>query len=419
MPQSAGSPPHPFVKWGVCGLLLLATMLNYMDRLTLNQTASRIKNQFDIGNPQYADLETGFGFAFAIGAVGSGLIVDRGVVRWFYPLMVFCWSLAGFMTGFARTYDELLICRIALGLFEAANWPCALYTTQRLLAPAQRSMGNGILQSGAALGAIFTPLIIIPFLGETVDDRWRYPFLIIGAVGIAWVALWFALIRRETIPTSAPAGSAVGAASIWEVYTDRRFWVLAFVVVAINLTWHFFRAWMPLMLHEQHGYSERFTAGFTSAYYISTDLGSLTAGALTLYLARRGLSVHKSRMSVFLLCALLTMLAFVAAGLPSGWLLLAVLLVIGFGALGLFPNYYSFTQELSSRHQGKVTGSLGFICWMAMATSKIFEGQLNKDGDYSTGVALAGIPPMLAFFVLLLFWKTPVAPPAKAAASMP
>src|SRR5262249_19353274 len=57
----------------------------------------------------------------------------------------------------------------------------------------------------------------------------------------------------------------------------RRFAALAVMVVAINLTWHFFRAWLPLFLQEQHGYSLKEFSYFSLAYYLCTDVGSLAA----------------------------------------------------------------------------------------------------------------------------------------------
>jgi ACS family hexuronate transporter-like MFS transporter len=147
----------------------------------------------------------------------------------------------------------------------------------------------------------------------------------------------------------------------------RRLAVLVVVVVSINTAWHFFRAWLPLFLQNQHHYSESFMNWFVLGYYVSTDVGSLAAGWATLSLARRGRAVHSSRVFVFGASAGLCALGAAAAFLPAGPLLLGVLLVVGFGALGLFPNYYSFSQELTSRHQGKLTGALGCTCWLAMA----------------------------------------------------
>ena len=67
----------PAWKWGVCGLLLLATMLNYMDRQTLSQMATDIGRELRLSNEDYGKLELGFGLAFAAGGVVTGILVDR------------------------------------------------------------------------------------------------------------------------------------------------------------------------------------------------------------------------------------------------------------------------------------------------------------------------------------------------------
>src|SRR5436305_9569714 len=175
-PPAEASPPArgPSWKWWVCGLLLLATMLNYMDRLTLNLTGVQIMHDFRLDERGYGQLESAFAFAFALGAIVFGWLADRWPVRWLYPAAVLGWSVAGFSTGLAATFLQLLLCRALLGLFEAGNWPCALRTTQHILTPSERNLGNGILQSGAALGAILTPLIVIGLadLSETWQPLW-------------------------------------------------------------------------------------------------------------------------------------------------------------------------------------------------------------------------------------------------------
>jgi ACS family hexuronate transporter-like MFS transporter len=436
-------------------------MLNYMDRLTLNLMSVRILEEFHLDERDYGRLESAFAYAFALGAIVAGWMADRWNVRWIYTLAVVAWSAAGFLTGLAQGFLGLLVCRFLLGLAEAGNWPCALRTTQRLVPPAQRSLGNGILQSGAAFGAILTPLIVLVLVQRT--GTWRSPFLAIGVLGLGWVFLWLLSIRRADLaldrPTPGPslisilawlvvllavdegaqalpdawlpcerAGFVlsvklgVTALGITGVYAwlrrvtrgeaevprgmfFRRFWVLVVLVVAINVTWHFFRAWLPLFLQKQHLYSEVQAGWFMSGYYVVTDLGSLSAGFGALWLTRRGVSVHGSRVVVFLACALLTTLSVLAAWLPTGPLLLVVLLVIGFGALGLFPNYYSFSQELTVHHQGKLTGALGCINWLAMALLHAGVGDsIKRTGSYSLGVSLAGLAPLVGVGVLAVFW---------------
>jgi ACS family hexuronate transporter-like MFS transporter len=183
-------------------------------------------------------------------------------------------------------------------------------------------------------------------------------------------------------------------------------------VGTINMTWHFLRAWLPLYLRERHGYTQDQTNDFATAYYIFTDAGALGAGFITLWLARTGMAVHASRRLVFFGCALLPLLCLAVPYLPTGPVLVGVLLVIGFGALGVFPNYYSFSQDLTTRHQGKLTGSLGCCCWLAMAGWQELIGQIVKHTDsYTPAFLIAGLAPTVGFMALLLLWG-----PAPAAA---
>src|SRR5215831_14116953 len=96
-------------KWWVCGLLLLATMINYMDRLTLNQTSERILQAFHLDEEDYGEIESTFAIAFALGALTVGWMADRWNVWWIYPTAVFAWSLAGFATGFVESFTALLL----------------------------------------------------------------------------------------------------------------------------------------------------------------------------------------------------------------------------------------------------------------------------------------------------------------------
>src|SRR2546423_6393523 len=89
-------------KWCVCGLLLFASMINYMDRQTLANVAVRITTEFKLSQEQYGNLEWVFGWAFAVGSLVFGFIADAVPVRWLYPAVLFCWSATGFATGFVN-----------------------------------------------------------------------------------------------------------------------------------------------------------------------------------------------------------------------------------------------------------------------------------------------------------------------------
>lgn len=396
-------------RWSVCVLLLLATTVNYMDRQLLSSLADRILKELHLNEEQYGTLEFGFGMAFAAGSLAFGILADRFNVRYVYPLVLLLWSAVGFATGYVEKYSELLGCRVALGFFEAGHWPCALKTIQLILERKERGLGNSILQSGGATGAIVTPILIRLMLHEGLG--WREPFMIVGGAGSLWAVAWLVVVRAEDLLKPPPVEETVqapsgGEGSFFRVLAYPRFIALVVMVSLINCTWQFLRAWLPLFLQRGRGYEESDALWFTSAYYVATDIGVLTAGFVSLRLVKKGLSVHGSRCWVFLGGALLVLLANVAAFLPKSPLLLGLLLIVGAGALAIFPSYYAFAQEISVRHQGKVNGMLGAWAWVSTSlVQKGFGSYVKRTGSYDLGVALVAWAPLVSLVVLLLLWN--------------
>jgi MFS transporter, ACS family, hexuronate transporter len=389
--------------WWTCGLLLFASAINYMDRQTLANAAVRIGREFEMSQQQYGNLEAGFGWAFAVGSLFFGFLADRVSVRWLYAAVVLLWSAMGFMSGAVRDYEQLLVCRTLLGFFEAGHWPCGIKTVRALLDARRRAMGNSVLQSGTSIGAIATPLIMTQLLTDEVSS-WRFPFQVVGAVGVVWVAAWVAVGPRGGLAATS-IDESDDSSQWWRIMLDRRMLIILVVVALINTTWQLLRAWLPKFLQEGRGYAELDTLYFNSVWFAATDAGCLGAGAVALWIARRGRPVFQARLLTFFACALMCLSIVSLPWLQHGWLLLALLLIAGGGALGVFPIYHAFTQDISHRHQGKITGIAGVAAW---AFSPLAQRALGRHVDethsFDQGLALAGCLPMIACLLLAVGW---------------
>lgn len=400
-------------EWLLCGVLLLATLLNYADRQTLPMTAVKVRSELELTNEEYGTIAGRFGLAFGCGGLLFGILADWISVRWLYPAVMLIWSCAGILTGFADSFAVLWISRMALGLFEAGHWPCALRTTQRIFPPRQRTLANSVLQSGAPVGAILTSVLVL-FLVTTEPGTWRQVFWYTGVLGLPWVVLWFLFARpsdfvrpvSQTVESERDGEAPMVEVSLLETWLSRRYLLLVVLILCINTTWHYIRVWLPLALEENLGYTSEEAQQFFILYWISTFLGSMASGGIISRLVRAGWHVHRARLTAFFGFGLLTSLTVVAAFLPAGGLFLGLMLLVGFGSLGLFPIYYSLNQELSARHQGKVGGSLGFLTWSVLFFVHPAIGWLLDHQPEARPFVFAsmGLLPLVGWLAIALFW---------------
>lgn len=398
----------PSWKWWITGLLLLATTINYMDRVTLANASVRVTEEFGLSERQYGDLELAFGWAFAAGSLVFGFLADRLKVYWLYPSVLAAWSIMGMVSGLTRDHGDLLICRTLLGFFEAGHWPCALKTTFALLSQKDRTMGNSVLQSGASIGAIVTPQVMKVLMTDELGS-WRFAFIVVGAVGLVWVAVWLLLLRPSDLeaPQEARQDDAAPGLSLGAILTGRHFWALAILITGIQTVWHIYRVWLMKFLQTGRGYSETAALDFNSIYYISTDVGCIAAGVISLALIRKlQMSPHNARRWVYAGACWLTSLSLLIPWLGKGWPLLAVLLLIGAGALALFPCYYSFVQELSSDHVGRLTGLLSMWVWAVTSPlHSLFGWIADTTKSYDIGLVIAGLAPWLGVLAMRFLWR--------------
>jgi MFS transporter, ACS family, hexuronate transporter len=411
--------------------MCLATLLNYMDRLALPQTATELKERYAIGDARYGKVERNFSWAFAAGSILFGFIVDRLGPRLVYPVVLLGWSLAGLITpligdptvtGYVAEADDpasgpyhwLLVCRTMLGFFEAGHWPCALITARQILTAKDRPLGNGILQSGASTGAVLLPpyVVVVRHLGY----GWEVVFWTIGAAGLLWVPIWLALVRPGNLDSKAvlkveaeedaSASSTPLAPFAW--FSFLRVYVALFAVITgLAISWQFLRAWLPKYLQESQGYSSDVTAGIVSGYYITADIGCMAAGFFVRLLASRGRSIDSARLTGFAVFVAITLLAALVPVVGGGWMGVCLLALAAGGILGLHTYYYALAQELPTKHMGVLSGLLAAVGWVVVGQiQKELGAHIEATKSYDAGFVLVGVAPLLGLFALLTLWKS-------------
>ena len=166
----------------------------------------------------YADAVSAFSFAYMIANPLWGSILDRIGLPLGMLIAVGLWSIASVSHAWVTGFVGFAVARTVLGFGEGATFPGGLRTSRDSLPPDRQSRGMAIAYSGSTLGAIVTPLIVVPF---ALKFGWRSAFFLTGGLGAAWLAIWWSIARPPWLHPSKRT-----QAMVWPSLGERRFWVL-------------------------------------------------------------------------------------------------------------------------------------------------------------------------------------------------
>lgn len=219
-----------------------STVLSYLDRQSITLVKPYIADEFHLTNAGFGWVLAAFSLSYAFFQLPAGYLADRLDVRWVYALAVGWWSLAAIAMAFSPVLGLLMVFRALLGLGESFNWPCALRVTSMILPPADRSLGNGIFNSGAAVGAVLAPLLFPPL---ALRFGWRSSFVIVGSLGILWMIAWVVMVggrRGRGLGGSVDSGARVvdSVRRPWPVEVWVTFGLVAGVSLAVAATFLWF-----------------------------------------------------------------------------------------------------------------------------------------------------------------------------------
>ena len=332
------------LRWWIVGLIFLATLINYIDRLTISVLAPEITRDLGLNRFQYGSIATWFLLAYTLSQALSGKLYDRIGTKRGFTLSIIVWSLAAMAHSLASGLRSLSLFRFVLGLGEAGNWPGAAKTVAEWFPAKERALGMAIFNSGAALGSIVAPPLII---WMQLSFGWQTTFIVTGLLGFAWLGLWLLFYEkperhpwltaeelqliRET-PTDPAEATTTGPAPRWrDLLRYRQVWAIVLARFFTDPIWWLYITWLPLYLSDVRGFDLKKIALFAWVPYVAADAGSLLGGWLSGRLIARGWTVDRARKTVILLAALLMPAGIAAAFVTNPMAALAVIGVVLFG----------------------------------------------------------------------------------------
>ena len=354
-------------RWALFALLMVAGILNYVDRQIFAVLQEPISRDLKLTTNQYADLAGAFLWSSAIAFLFVGWIIDRIGIRRSNPLGVAAWSVAALAHGWAASFGGFFAARMALGATEAMGTPNQIKTVATLFPPTLRSLGFGLGNMVGSLGAIVTPVVVPAF---ALLYGWRAAFVVAGALGLAWTLGWLVATRDTDLTGAAedpalaraPVSIATTLAGIGVILRDRRTWAISVAKVLSDSTWWFLLFWMPKFLQNQYGLKLSQIGLPLAIAYSGAAIGSLVAGSASSWLLSRGWSVNRVRKTAMLVSALIVLPVPVVLAMTDYWLVAVVLAVALAGHQGFSTNLFALIADITPTPRVARVTSVAAFC---------------------------------------------------------
>ena len=294
-----------FHSWYIVILCMVAYIFSFIDRQVIALLVQPIRADLQISDTEFSLLG---GLAFAIFYAIMGLPIARLADTKSRPLIIavgiFVWSIATAVCGTARSFGQLFVARMGVGVGEAALSPAAYSMISDSFPLSKLGLALGIYSIGSFIGAGLAYLIggaaiewvsqfgeiSVPVIG--IVKPWQMAFFMVGIPGVIVAALFLLTVRdpeRKGASTKRHAGYPITEVLSYIKSHKITFasHYLGFGFLALSL--FALLSWAPAFFIRNYGLSAKEVGVYLgSMVLISNTTGALFSGWLTDFFTRKG-----------------------------------------------------------------------------------------------------------------------------------
>ncbi|MFK3974755.1 MFS transporter [Pseudomonas sp. NPDC087358] len=359
-------------RWFMLSLLLIATIINYVDRVNISIAAPFMAKDLGLDKVQMGLIFSAFAWTYAFALVPAGFIADRFGSRVTYGASLISWSAVTVCQGMAGGFASLFGLRLAIGAMEAPAFPANSRAVTVWFPARERGMASSIYVCGQYLGtALFTGLLL--WLATTYD--WRHVFYSTGIVGILFGIAWLYLYRdplnckkvsKQELDYIEAGGGLVKSSQdkntfkwsqIAELLKYRQVWAICIGKFASTSALYFFLTWFPTYLIEERHLTMVKVGIFAVLPFIGATVGVLLAGFISDWMIRRGVSLSFARKLPLVVGSALGMSIMLVNFTDSNEVCIA-LLTVAFFAQGIASASWAAVSEIAPKQLIGLTGGI-------------------------------------------------------------
>ena len=389
------------LRWVFIALIVLAGVVNYLDRNTLSIGNTTIAADLGLNTIEMGLLLSAFSWPYAIANLPAGYLVDKIGAKRMFAWAAAAWSVVTMLTAFVKTFPLFYAARVALGIAESPFFTSGLKVSERWFAKDERSLPVSIINTGSQIANAIAPPLLT-FLLLTMS--WQGMFLVVGAFGLVVAAIWVKVYRDPTFQEEVALKGAVEAApepveaakASWlSLFKQANTWFMVIGAFGIFYTVWVYLTWLPSYLQTSRGFSLKETGFVAALPFLAGIFGVLVGGWVSTRLIRRGVPAVTSRKIPIVAGAVLAAAAVLPVAYIQNTVVVIVLLCLGyFFAQVPIGVIWTLASDLAEKHQVASLGAIqNFGGFLGAAVAPIVTGIIlnNTGGNYSLVFLVGGI----------------------------
>ncbi len=379
----------------------MVSCFSFADRSALSQAAAAMPEAMNLDPRRLGFLLSGFGWAYALGQLPAGGLLDRFGSKRVYGIGIVLWSFFAFLTGCAGyvaaslVFTVILVLRILSGLAQAPVFPGNGRIVAAWFPTSERGRASAIFNSAQ----YFTLPLFAPIFGWLIHwAGWRACFWFLGALGALLALVWFTNIYGvKQHPRIAPAEVAFIERGGGLVNTDAQSaarrntltWATVKMLLSyrmlvgvyigqfcINtLTW-FFLTWFPLYLAQARHMSVLKVGLAAAVPGLCGGVGGILGGVLSDALLQRGHSLSFAR-KLPIMAGMGLSMTIVACNYAHSVALMLFFMSLSFFGKGVGALGWTVVSDTSPKGMVGMNGALFNLCGnMAGVTTPLVIGAI-------------------------------------------
>ena len=427
------------VRYMILFMLFAVTTFNYADRAILSIAGTAMKSELGFDAVTMGFIFSAFSWAYVLGQLPGGWLLDRYGSKKIYAISIFVWSLFTLLQGGVHflgalwAVPVLFMLRFMVGLAEAPSFPANGRIVAAWFPTSERGTASAIFNSAQYFATVlFAPLMA----WITHAYGWSETFVVMGVAGLVMSMIWLRTIYSPKdhprlsgaelahirdggglVEMDQGLGSSAAAdapkvnrgaklAYLKQLLSNRMLAGVYLGQYCINTITYFFLTWFPIYLVQERGMSILKAGFIASLPAVCGFLGGVLGGLISDKLIKRGFSLTWARKIPIVAGLLLSTTMVLCNYVDTQWMVVGIMALAFFGK-GVGALGWAVVADTSPKEIIGLTGSLfNMFGNIAGITAPIVIGYIIKEtGNFEWALVYVGANALLAVISYLVIVK--------------